>query len=71
MVFFRSVRAGALAIVMCSVPAMAHAETLRESSRDELDISQRQIVVVADLLNRANRTPNLQDDRIPTHQAPP
>jgi outer membrane protein len=31
MVFFRSVRAGALAIVMCSVPAMAHAETLREA----------------------------------------
>src|SRR3569833_2207838 len=31
MVLFRSVRAGALAIVMCSVPAMAHAETLREA----------------------------------------
>ena len=31
MVFLRSVRAGALAIVMCSVPAMAHAETLREA----------------------------------------
>src|ERR1044072_3903274 len=31
MVFFRSVRAGALAFVMCSVPAMAHAETLREA----------------------------------------
>ena len=33
MVFFRSVRAGALAFVMCSVPAMAHAETLRAHSR--------------------------------------
>lgn len=31
MVFLRSVRAGALAFVMCSVPAMAHAETLREA----------------------------------------
>src|SRR3569833_2083506 len=31
MVLFRSVRAGALALVMCSVPAMAHAETLREA----------------------------------------
>jgi len=31
MVFFRSVRAGALAFVLCSVPAMAHAETLREA----------------------------------------
>lgn len=31
MVFSRSVRAGALAFVMCSVPAMAHAETLREA----------------------------------------
>src|SRR3982751_868725 len=31
MVFFRSVRAGALAFVMCSVPAMAHAETLRQA----------------------------------------
>ncbi|MEO8756876.1 MAG: TolC family outer membrane protein [Devosia sp.] len=31
MVFFRSVRAGALAIVMCSVPALAHAETLRQA----------------------------------------
>src|SRR3569623_3621655 len=31
MVLFRSVRAGALAFVMCSVPAMAHAETLREA----------------------------------------
>ena len=31
MVFLRSVRAGALAFVICSVPAMAHAETLREA----------------------------------------
>ena len=31
MVFFRSVRAVALAFVLCSVPAMAHAETLREA----------------------------------------
>ena len=31
MVFFRSVRAGALALVLCSVPALAHAETLREA----------------------------------------
>src|SRR4029078_4111608 len=31
MVFFRSVRAGALAFVLCCVPAMAHAETLREA----------------------------------------
>src|SRR3569833_1271179 len=31
MVFFRSVRACALAVVMCAVPAMAHAETLREA----------------------------------------
>lgn len=31
MVLFRSVRAGALALVLCSVPAMAHAETLREA----------------------------------------
>ena len=28
---FRSVRAGALALVFCSVPALAHAETLREA----------------------------------------
>ena len=31
MVLFRSVRAGALALVFCSVPAMAQAETLREA----------------------------------------
>ena len=31
MVLFRSVRAGALALVLCSVPAMAQAETLREA----------------------------------------
>jgi outer membrane protein len=31
MVFSRSVRAGALAIVLCSVPALAHAETLRQA----------------------------------------
>ena len=31
MVLFRSVRAGALAVVFCSVPALAHAETLREA----------------------------------------
>ena len=31
MVFLRSVRAGALAFVMCSVPALAQAETLREA----------------------------------------
>jgi outer membrane protein len=31
MVLFRTVRAGALALVFCSVPAMAQAETLREA----------------------------------------
>ena len=31
MVLFRSVRAGALAVLLCSVPALAHAETLREA----------------------------------------
>jgi outer membrane protein len=31
MVLFRSVRAGALALVLCSVPALAHAESLREA----------------------------------------
>lgn len=31
MVFSRSLRAGALAFIMCSVPALAHAETMREA----------------------------------------
>ncbi len=31
MLFSRSVRAGALAVVFCAVPALAHAETLREA----------------------------------------
>jgi outer membrane protein len=31
MVLFRSVRAGALAVLLCSLPAMAHAETLRQA----------------------------------------
>jgi outer membrane protein len=31
MLFSRSVRAGALALVFCSLPALAHAETLREA----------------------------------------
>jgi outer membrane protein len=31
MLFLRSVRAGALALVFCSLPALAHAETLREA----------------------------------------
>ena len=31
MVLFRSVRAGALAVLFCSMPALAHAETLREA----------------------------------------
>jgi len=31
MILFRSVRAGALALVLCSLPALAHAETLREA----------------------------------------
>jgi len=31
MVLVRSVRAGALALLLCSVPALAHAETLREA----------------------------------------
>src|SRR3954469_16972483 len=31
MILFRSVRAGALALVLCSVPALAQAETLREA----------------------------------------
>ena len=31
MLFSRSVRAGALALIFCSLPALAHAETLREA----------------------------------------
>jgi outer membrane protein len=31
MLFIRSARAGVLALVMCSIPALAHAETLREA----------------------------------------
>ena len=31
MLFSRSVRAGALAFVFCSLPALAHAETMREA----------------------------------------
>lgn len=31
MVLFRGVRAGALAVLFCSIPALAHAETLREA----------------------------------------